>query len=213
MPNKTRPSHFSTTSKRIASGLPTTRKFARSLNTSAFSGTNPADEPITSGLPVTREELRIPSRESLQRKADFSIKRCIGCRPLEMTTITLRFELQLFRIQLRVDTELSHSIEKRSSVDTQAGRSFVSTTDAAFASGKRVYDLLALLPFILVGGSGDFRSRTVCFCEPFASFPLRPRRWSSPCSANEEDELLAALSKPPADVVPIARNKSARKSA
>src|ERR1700746_930770 len=38
----------STISKRIASGLPTTRKFARSLNTSAFVGTNSTDESIVS---------------------------------------------------------------------------------------------------------------------------------------------------------------------
>jgi hypothetical protein len=34
----------------VREGLPTPRKLARSVNTSAFVGTNPADEPITSGV-------------------------------------------------------------------------------------------------------------------------------------------------------------------
>ena len=61
-------------------------------------------------------------------------------------------------IQLRVDTELSHSIEKSGSVNTQAGCGSVSTTDTSFACVKRVYDFLALLPFILLSGSVDVRS-------------------------------------------------------
>jgi hypothetical protein len=40
----------------ITSGLPTILELASSITTSAFLGTNPADEPITSGLPVTRSE-------------------------------------------------------------------------------------------------------------------------------------------------------------
>src|SRR5258707_9543531 len=39
----------------VTSGLPTTRKLARSVNPSAFLGTNPTDESIVSGLLVTRE--------------------------------------------------------------------------------------------------------------------------------------------------------------
>lgn len=42
--------------KWITSGLPTTRKLARPVNTSAFVGTNPTGELITSGLPVTRAQ-------------------------------------------------------------------------------------------------------------------------------------------------------------
>jgi len=40
----------------INSELPTTRKLARPVNTSAFLGTNPTGELITSGFPVTREQ-------------------------------------------------------------------------------------------------------------------------------------------------------------
>jgi hypothetical protein len=36
----------------MASGLPTTRKLATPVNTSAFVGTNPTDERVTSGLPA-----------------------------------------------------------------------------------------------------------------------------------------------------------------
>ena len=60
-------------------------------------------------------------------------------------------------IQLRVDAELSHSIEKSGSIDTQACCSTIRTTDTAFACGKRVYDFLPLFPFILLGASVDVR--------------------------------------------------------
>jgi len=39
-----------------------------------------------------------------------------------------------------MDTELSHSVHKGGSVDTQADCSTISTTDAALACGKRLYD-------------------------------------------------------------------------
>jgi hypothetical protein len=42
--------------KPVREGLPTTRKLARSVNTSAFVGTNPTDKLITSRLPVTLPE-------------------------------------------------------------------------------------------------------------------------------------------------------------
>jgi hypothetical protein len=45
----------------ITSGLPTIRELLYLMDASAFLGTIPKDEPMTSGLPVTREELRIPS--------------------------------------------------------------------------------------------------------------------------------------------------------
>jgi hypothetical protein len=61
-------------------------------------------------------------------------------------------------IQLRVDAELSHSIEKRSSVDTQADCSASSTTYPALACRECLYDFLALLPFIVLGGGVDVRS-------------------------------------------------------
>ena len=60
-------------------------------------------------------------------------------------------------IQLRVDAELSHTIHEGGSVDTQADCSTIGTTDTALACGKRVYDLPALLPFILLGASVDVR--------------------------------------------------------
>src|SRR5260370_9639183 len=53
----------------IASGKPTTRKVARSLNTSAFLGINPTDEPITSGFLVTREQ------SPIRRKRDHGFTR------------------------------------------------------------------------------------------------------------------------------------------
>jgi len=58
-------------------------------------------------------------------------------------------------IKLRVDTELSHSIDEGGSVDTQADCSTIRATDAALACGKRLYDFFALLPFILLGASVD----------------------------------------------------------
>jgi len=61
-------------------------------------------------------------------------------------------------VLLRVDTELSHSVHKGGSVDTQADCSTISTTDVALACGKRLYDFLALLPFILLGAGVDVRS-------------------------------------------------------
>src|SRR5216684_1839753 len=48
----------------ISSGLPTTRNLASSVNTSAFVGTNPTDEPIASGLPVIQPQSRIDPIES-----------------------------------------------------------------------------------------------------------------------------------------------------
>ena len=60
-------------------------------------------------------------------------------------------------VQLRVDTEFSHSVHKGGSVDTQADCSTISTTDVTLACGERLYDFLALLPFILLGASVDVR--------------------------------------------------------
>jgi hypothetical protein len=61
-------------------------------------------------------------------------------------------------VQLRVDAEFSHSVHKGGSVDTQADCSTISATDVALACGKRLYDFLALLPFILLGASVDVRT-------------------------------------------------------
>jgi len=47
--------NFSDPHFRITLALPTTRKVTRPVNTRRVVGTNPKDEPITSGLPVTLE--------------------------------------------------------------------------------------------------------------------------------------------------------------
>ena len=60
-------------------------------------------------------------------------------------------------VELRVDAELSHSVYECSSADTQLDCSAIRTTYAALARGKRLYDFLALLPFILLGGRVDVR--------------------------------------------------------
>jgi hypothetical protein len=61
-------------------------------------------------------------------------------------------------IQLRVDTKPSHSVYECSSADTQAGCSAIRTAYAALARGKRLYDFLALLPFVLLSAGVDIRS-------------------------------------------------------
>jgi hypothetical protein len=61
-------------------------------------------------------------------------------------------------MQLRVDTEFSHSVQKGGSVNTQSDCSTISATDVTLACSKRLYDFLALLPFILLGANVDVRS-------------------------------------------------------
>ena len=61
-------------------------------------------------------------------------------------------------IQLRVDSKPSHSIYECSSADAQSACSAIRTAYAALARGKRLYDFLALLPFILLSASVDIRS-------------------------------------------------------
>ena len=61
-------------------------------------------------------------------------------------------------IQLRVDSKPSHSVYECSSADTQSDCSAIRTAYAAPACGKRLYDFLALLPFVLLSTSVDIRS-------------------------------------------------------
>ena len=61
-------------------------------------------------------------------------------------------------IQLRVDSKPSHSVYECSSADTQSDCSAIRTAYAALACGKRLYDFLALLPFVLVSAGVDIRS-------------------------------------------------------
>jgi hypothetical protein len=61
-------------------------------------------------------------------------------------------------IQLRVDTKPSHSVYECSSADTQSDCSAIPTAYAALARGKRLYDFLALLPFVLFSAGVDIRS-------------------------------------------------------
>jgi hypothetical protein len=77
-------------------------------------------------------------------------------------------------IELRVNTEFSHSVHEGGSVDTQAARSSIRTTDAAPTCRKSLYNFLPLLPFILVGGSVVVRSRTACFANRSLLFRYPP---------------------------------------
>src|SRR5712675_1277319 len=61
-------------------------------------------------------------------------------------------------IQLRVDSKPSHSVYECSSADTQSDCSAIRTAYAALACGKRLYDFLALLPFVLLSAGVDIRS-------------------------------------------------------
>ena len=61
-------------------------------------------------------------------------------------------------IQLRVNTELSHSIHEGRSVDTEANCSAIRATNAALARGECLYDFLALLPCILRGARAEVTS-------------------------------------------------------
>src|SRR5690348_9639662 len=60
-------------------------------------------------------------------------------------------------IQLRVDSKPSHSVYECSSADTQSDCSAIRTAYAALALGKRLYDFLALLPFVLLSAGVDIR--------------------------------------------------------
>src|SRR6266436_4938216 len=61
-------------------------------------------------------------------------------------------------IQLRVNSKPSHSVYECSSADTQSDCSAIRTAYAALACGKRLYDFLALLPFVLLSAGVDIRS-------------------------------------------------------
>src|SRR5436853_3809859 len=61
-------------------------------------------------------------------------------------------------IQLRVDSKPSHSVYECSPADTQSDCSAIRTAYAALARGKRLYDFLALLPFVLLSAGVDIRS-------------------------------------------------------
>ena len=61
-------------------------------------------------------------------------------------------------IQLRVDSKPSHSVYECSSADTQSDCSAIRTAYAALARGKRLYDFLALLPFVLRSAGVALRS-------------------------------------------------------
>jgi hypothetical protein len=61
-------------------------------------------------------------------------------------------------IQLRVDSKLAHSVDECSSADTQSDCGAIRTAYAALARGKRLYDFLALLPFVLLSAGVDIRS-------------------------------------------------------
>jgi hypothetical protein len=71
---------------------------------------------------VVSKWLRLPlgiEGKSFQQIADFSTKRCMGRRLLEMTTVTLgNRSLSYLGIEFRVDTEFSHSVHEGGSVDT-----------------------------------------------------------------------------------------------
>src|ERR1700693_5782597 len=57
-----------------------------------------------------------------------------------------------------VDSKPSHSVYECSSAGTQSDCSAIRTAYAALARGKRLYDFLALLPFVLLGAGVDIRS-------------------------------------------------------
>ena len=153
--------HSSTWELTIASVSPTTSRVdAIFVNTSAFLGTNPADEPIASGLPVTGEELRIPSCQGVtstkSRLFDQALHGTSAARDDDGHPRNRSFSY--LGIELRVDSKPSHSVYECSSADTQSDCSAIRTADAALACGKRLYDFLALLPFVLLSASVDIRS-------------------------------------------------------
>jgi hypothetical protein len=61
-------------------------------------------------------------------------------------------------IKLRVDSKPSHSVYECSSADTQSDCSAIRTAYAALARAKRLYDFLALFPFVLPSAGVDIRS-------------------------------------------------------
>lgn len=78
-----------------------------------------------------------------------------GHRLLEMTKRSFSYS---GGIQLRVDSKPSHSVYECSSADTQSDCSAIRTAYAALARAKRLYDFLALLPFVLLSAGVDIRS-------------------------------------------------------
>jgi hypothetical protein len=83
----------------------------------------------------------------------------MGRRLLEMTTGHPRNRsFGYLGIELRVDSKPSHSVHECSSADTQSDCSAIRTTYAALARAKRLYDFLALLPFVLLSAGVDIRS-------------------------------------------------------
>ena len=118
-------------------------RFCRSVNTVIFE--------LLVGLPESRGDVVSVSDESLQRIADYSAKCSYKMIPGEQRG-------HFSGIQLRVDSKPSHSVYECSSADTQSDCSAIRTAYAALARGKRLYDFLALLPFVLLSAGVDIRS-------------------------------------------------------
>jgi len=117
-------------------------RFCRSVNTVIFE--------LLVGLPESRGDVVSVSDESLQRIADYSAKCSYKMIPEGSADYS--------GIQLRVDSKPSHSVYECSSADTQSDCSAIRTAYAALARGKRLYDFLALLPFVFLSAGVDIRS-------------------------------------------------------
>jgi len=95
---------------------------------------------------------------SVQRIADFSTN-CFWTSPAGADYgHSQKRSFSYSGIQFRVDSKPSHSVYECSSADTQAGCGAIRTAYAALARGKRLYDFLALLPFVLLSAGVDIRS-------------------------------------------------------
>src|SRR6266403_3723230 len=102
------------------------------------------------------------NQESLRRIADFSTN-CFWASPAgDDYGHSQKRSFSYSGIQLRVDSKPSHSIYECSSADAQSACSAIRTAYAALARGKRLYDFLALLPFVLLSAGLDIRSCAEC---------------------------------------------------
>jgi len=95
---------------------------------------------------------------SVQRIADFSTN-CFWTSPAGADYgHSQKRGFSYSGIPLRVDSKPSHSVYECSSADTQSDCSAIRTAYAALARAKRLYDFLALLPFVLLRAGVDIRS-------------------------------------------------------
>src|SRR5712671_4002159 len=114
-------------------------------------GLVPRNAPAVSEQSLERSRLPITNRGKRVR----SFPRTTFGRRLPTDCCLL---LYFSGIQFRVDSKPSHSVYECSSADTQSDCSAIRTAYAALARGKRLYDFLALLPFIHLSAGVDIRS-------------------------------------------------------